>query len=85
MSIGIYNQFKKEGIEIPFPQQDVYIKDFPNLNKEFIEEVDLAKEKKKKENLKSNKPEKKTPKQPVKPTVADQTDDGLPDDGEKQN
>jgi small-conductance mechanosensitive channel len=27
VSIAIYNKFKEHGIEIPFPQQDVYIKD----------------------------------------------------------
>lgn len=29
ISIAIYNKFKEHRIEIPFPQQDVYIKDFP--------------------------------------------------------
>lgn len=29
MSIGIYNRFKKLGVEIPFPQQDIYIKETP--------------------------------------------------------
>lgn len=29
ISIAIYNKFKEHNIEIPFPQQDVYIKDFP--------------------------------------------------------
>ena len=29
ISIGVYNAFAKHGIEIPFPQQDVYIKDRP--------------------------------------------------------
>lgn len=29
VSISIYNEFAKHGIEIPFPQQDVYIKDLP--------------------------------------------------------
>lgn len=29
VSIAIYNQFAEHGIEIPFPQQDVYIKDLP--------------------------------------------------------
>ncbi len=29
ISIGIYNAFAKHGIEIPFPQHDVYIKDRP--------------------------------------------------------
>ena len=29
ISIAIYNKFKEYSIEIPFPQQDVYIKDFP--------------------------------------------------------
>ena len=27
--LAIYNKFKEHNIEIPFPQQDVYIKDFP--------------------------------------------------------
>ena len=36
MSLGsdlryvIFNEFKKQGIEIPYPKQDVYIKEFPN-------------------------------------------------------
>lgn len=29
VSIAIYNFFKQEGIEIPFPQQDLYIKELP--------------------------------------------------------
>lgn len=29
ISIGIYNRFKEEGIEIPFPQQDIHIKNLP--------------------------------------------------------
>ena len=29
ISIAIYNKFKEHNIEIPFPQQDLYIKDFP--------------------------------------------------------
>lgn len=29
ISIAIYNKFKEHSIEIPFPQQDLYIKDFP--------------------------------------------------------
>ena len=29
VSIAVYNAFAKHGIEIPFPQQDVYIKDMP--------------------------------------------------------
>jgi len=29
ISIAIYNKFKEHNIEIPFPQQDVYIKGFP--------------------------------------------------------
>ena len=29
VSIAIYNKFKVNGIEIPYPHQDVYIKDFP--------------------------------------------------------
>jgi small-conductance mechanosensitive channel len=29
ISIAIYNEFTKHGIEIPFPQQDIYIKDMP--------------------------------------------------------
>ena len=32
ISIGIYNQFAKHGIEIPFPQQDVHIKNMPGTN-----------------------------------------------------
>ena len=33
VSIAVYNKFKELGIEIPFPQQDVYIKDMPSLMK----------------------------------------------------
>ena len=29
ISIAIYNKFKENGIKIPFPQQDVYIKNLP--------------------------------------------------------
>ncbi len=29
VSIAVYNKFKELGIEIPFPQQDIYIKDMP--------------------------------------------------------
>jgi small-conductance mechanosensitive channel len=29
VSIAIYNNFKENNIEIPFPQQDVYIKNLP--------------------------------------------------------
>jgi small-conductance mechanosensitive channel len=31
ISIGIYNQFAAQGIEIPFPQQDVHIKNMPGM------------------------------------------------------
>jgi len=79
VSIDVYNRFKEEGIEIPFPQQDVYIKDFPNQNKEFIENINL--EKGKKEALKSNKPEKENPKKTIEPLKADKTDD----DGDDEN
>jgi potassium efflux system protein len=34
ISIAIYNKFKEHNIEIPFPQQDVYIKDFPKPEKD---------------------------------------------------
>ncbi|WP_159946824.1 mechanosensitive ion channel family protein [Polaribacter septentrionalilitoris] len=34
ISVAIYNTFKEHGIEIPFPQQDVYIKDFPKPEKD---------------------------------------------------
>jgi len=33
VSIAVYNLFEKHGVEIPFPQQDVYIKDMPNSGK----------------------------------------------------
>ena len=95
VSIGIYNRFKEEGIEIPFPQQDVYIKDFPIQNKEFIDTVSQKKQKTKtltpksiepkKETAVSDKSKKVNPKQPNKPLVADQTDDGLTDDGDDIN
>ncbi len=41
ISIAIYNMFAKHGIEIPFPQQDVYIKDMPSR----IKKIDPAKDK----------------------------------------
>ncbi|GGG41945.1 mechanosensitive ion channel family protein [Bizionia arctica] len=34
VSIAIYNKFKELGIEIPFPQQDVHIKDLPERKKD---------------------------------------------------
>ena len=33
VSIAIYNRFKEPGIEIPFPQRDVHIKEVPANNK----------------------------------------------------
>ena len=33
ISLAIYNKFKEIGIEIHFPQQDIYIKEFPEKNK----------------------------------------------------
>jgi small-conductance mechanosensitive channel len=80
VSIGIYNKFKKEGIEIPFPQQDVYIKDFPDQNKAFIETIS-----KKKQIKETSVPEKSKNEDPKKPLVPDQTDDGLAEDGDDQN
>jgi small-conductance mechanosensitive channel len=32
VSVAIYNKFKEHNIEIPFPQQDVHIKDLPQKN-----------------------------------------------------
>jgi small-conductance mechanosensitive channel len=34
LRFAIYSEFEKNGIQIPFPQQDVYIKEMPNGNKE---------------------------------------------------
>lgn len=34
VSISVYNRFKEEGVEIPFPQQDVYIKTLPKNDSE---------------------------------------------------
>jgi small-conductance mechanosensitive channel len=34
VSIDIYNKFKEHHIEIPFPQQDLHIKDVPNKNED---------------------------------------------------
>jgi len=31
VSIGVYNEFAKEGIEIPFPQRDLHIKNIPGI------------------------------------------------------
>lgn len=41
ISIAVYNMFAKHGIEIPFPQQDVYIKDMPSG----IKKIDSPKDK----------------------------------------
>ncbi len=41
VSIAIYNMFAKHGIEIPFPQQDVHIKDMPPS----IKKIDPPKDK----------------------------------------
>ena len=39
VSIAVYNKFKEFGIEIPFPQQDIHIKELPNQSqKEKISE-----------------------------------------------
>lgn len=32
VSIEVYNQFAKHGIEIPFPQRDLHIKNMPDMN-----------------------------------------------------
>jgi small-conductance mechanosensitive channel len=51
VSIKIYNRFKELGVEIPFPQQDIHIKDFPGQ----IESVkEISKGKKKTETTKSD-------------------------------
>jgi len=34
ISVAIYNTFKEHNIEIPFPKQDVYIKEVPNSKKD---------------------------------------------------
>lgn len=33
VSIAVYNLFDKHGIEIPFPQADIHIKDMPDSGK----------------------------------------------------
>lgn len=33
VAINVYNRFKELGVEIPFPQQDIHIKDLPELNR----------------------------------------------------
>lgn len=38
VSIGIYNEFAKQGIEIPFPQRDLHIKNMPGT----IENTEIA-------------------------------------------
>jgi small-conductance mechanosensitive channel len=38
VSIAIYNEFAKNGIEIPFPQQDIHIKDMPSNGKRIPDE-----------------------------------------------
>ena len=34
VSIEVYNQFAQQGIEIPFPQRDLHIKNMPDVNKD---------------------------------------------------
>lgn len=56
ISVGIYNSFKKHGVEIPFPQQDVYIKQVSEFQtntpgkKETIKSKNPSDENDKKEN-----------------------------------
>ena len=41
VSIAVYNLFEKNGIQIPFPQQDVYIKDMPSTAKKIEPPKDI--------------------------------------------
>jgi small-conductance mechanosensitive channel len=38
VSIGVYNEFAKQGIEIPFPQRDLHIKNMPGM----LENTEIA-------------------------------------------
>lgn len=74
VSIGVYNRFKELGIEIPFPQQDVYIKDFPKKE----EDAEVLKMSKK--NPKSIPAKKKNPKKNNEPL---QDNSGIEGDSEQ--
>ena len=58
VSINVYNKFKELGIEIPFPQQDIHIKDLP---KQFQESKLLSKPVKSAEAVKSKSRQTKEP------------------------
>jgi small-conductance mechanosensitive channel len=58
VSINIYNRFKELGIEIPFPQQDIHIKDFPGQIQDIKQ---ISKEKRKAEITKSDSKQNKEP------------------------
>ncbi len=67
VSIGIYNEFAKNGIEIPFPQRDLHIKNMPGM----LENTEIAlKAIEKKETPVVQKP---SAKKNIKPLKDDQT------------
>ena len=69
VSIGVYNRFKELGIEIPFPQQDIHIKDLPKEGRNIV-----STDKKVSDPFKSKKSGSKDLKEPLK--EGSETEDG---------
>jgi len=74
VSIGIYNEFAKHGIEIPFPQRDLHIKNMPGM----LENTEIAL--KALENKKIPVVQKPGAKKNVKPIKGDQATEGTDKD-----
>jgi len=55
ISVGIYNSFKKHGIEIPFPQRDVHVKDIAEKKNEPKKQNKVTKQSKDTESDESDK------------------------------
>jgi len=92
VSIGVYNKFEELGIEIPFPQQDVYIKDMPKQEAVPVlikdaKKLDSTIQKEKSPKKKAVKSQKENEEQPADPLPTDRTDDDGDenDDGDSQN